>query len=71
MGVQIDERDGAPEISHGGHIDGYITTLIYYPRSQVSVVILENAGWRSEDIPRAFASHDKLREAVRELAAGP
>jgi len=72
FGVQVSEQDGLTEISHGGYVEGFIATMAYYPQSRRTLVILENVSWRAEDMRRAFAPHDKLREAVRaELRRSP
>lgn len=55
-------EDGIAEFSHGGYVPGFVATLAYYPASGRTLVVLENTSWRADDMPRAFAPHDALRE---------
>ncbi len=65
-GVQIDSIDGLKEISHNGYFNGYIATLLYYPASRTSIIILENISPDSGNMPRAFYFHDEIRKIVRQ-----
>lgn len=64
-GVQLDSTDGLKEISHSGYIEGFISTLVFYPDHCVSLVVLENISWKTDDMERIFSHHDSLREIVR------
>jgi CubicO group peptidase (beta-lactamase class C family) len=64
-GVQVDSIDGLKEISHGGYFPGFISTLLYYPASGTSVIILNNISPDSKDMERAFYYHDEIRKMVR------
>ena len=73
-GLQLSAEDGIVEYSHSGYLPGFISTSIYYPRSRVSVVILENTSWGTDDMERVFSVHDRIREIVRDsplVDAGP
>ncbi len=52
------------EWSHSGYIPGYITTLSYFPKQKISMVVLENVAWRSQDMSRAFFYHDQVRQRL-------
>ena len=67
-GLQIAETPLGTEYSHSGYFyqPGAVTTLLYYPRQQLSVVILENVAWHHRDMARAFYHHDKVRDWVLE-----
>jgi hypothetical protein len=65
LGVQLLEKDGYREISHSGYIDGYASTLIYYPQSKISLVILENVSWNIADVIRVYKVHDDIRNIIR------
>lgn len=64
-GLQLDSKDGMVEFSHCGYLPGYIATLIYYPVTRTSIVVLENVATDPNDMNRAFCFHDRLREWVR------
>jgi D-alanyl-D-alanine carboxypeptidase len=66
-GLQVLEQDGLLEFSHSGYVPGYISTLIYYPRSRVSVAVLENTAWLPSNMERAFHVHDAIRQRIRVL----
>jgi D-alanyl-D-alanine carboxypeptidase len=66
-GVQVLNQNGLLEISHSGYVPGYISTLIYYPKKQLSIVVLENTAWLTNDMGRIFFFHDEVRQLVRNL----
>jgi len=70
FGLQLSSEDGIVEFSHGGYVPGFVATLAYYPASGRTLVVLENVSWRADDMARAFAPHDALREAVRSELRG-
>jgi CubicO group peptidase (beta-lactamase class C family) len=66
-GIQISNTKNGTEYSHSGYIDGYISTLLYYPERDLSVVILENISWKlgeDNDAKDAFYFHDKIRNLI-------
>lgn len=65
FGVQLLEKDGYLEISHSGFIDGYISTLLYYPAIKASMIMLENVSWDG-DMKHIFKVHDAIRNSVRQ-----
>ncbi|MCL1141332.1 serine hydrolase domain-containing protein [Shewanella gaetbuli] len=67
FGLQINNQQQLTEYSHSGYIQGYISTMIYYPKQQLSVVILENTSWELDDMSRVFGLHDEIRTRIREL----
>ena len=64
-GTQLDEYKGITEYSHSGYLPGYVSLALYYPQSNVNVVILENTSWDLHDTQRTFGLHDKLSESIR------
>jgi hypothetical protein len=70
-GLQLSEADGLREWSHGGYLpEGYQSLLLHYPDHAVTVVILENAAWSTDDLDRAFGPHDRVRAIVRRHLRG-
>jgi CubicO group peptidase (beta-lactamase class C family) len=72
-GVHISQANGIHEISHGGIIEGYLSTLLYYPKQIVTVILLENTvlwpkTWDEESKKRIFHFHDQVRSVVRNSA---
>lgn len=64
-GIQVDSLDGIWELSMSGYVPGFIATMIYYPATKVSMVVLENISPSSSDMDRAFYFHDQVRRVVR------
>lgn len=64
-GIQVDSLDDILELSMSGYLPGFISTMIYYPKTKVSMVILENISPSSSDMPRAYYFHDQIRKIVR------
>jgi len=64
-GIQIDEIDGIKEFSMSGYVPGFISTLIYYPASKITVVVLENISPDPSDMNRVFFYPDQIRELIR------
>lgn len=70
FGIQVSEKDNILELSHSGYIDGYISTVLYYPKQKTSIIILENVSWNIKDVKRAFSIHDQIRDIFREGILG-
>lgn len=68
-GLQIADTPLGVEYSHSGYAPGAISTLAYYPRDALTLVVLENTSWRADDIGRAFHFHDALRALLFETYA--
>jgi CubicO group peptidase (beta-lactamase class C family) len=64
-GIQVDSLDGILEYSMSGYTPGFISTMIYYPKTKVSMVVLENISPSSSDMDRAYYFHDQIRKIVR------
>jgi CubicO group peptidase (beta-lactamase class C family) len=64
-GIQVDSLDGILELSMSGYVPGFISTMIYYPKTKVSMVILENISPSTSDWNRVFYFHDQIRKIVR------
>jgi len=67
LGLQLINEDGFLEISHHGYGAGYVSSIFYYPESEISIIAFENVAhsW-SGDRKRIYANHDSLRDIIRE-----
>lgn len=63
-GLQIAETPLGIEYSHSGYVPGYLSTLIYYPEDRITLAVLENTSWNTDDAGRAFYFHDALRRLL-------
>ena len=64
FGLQLSDKTAMQEWSHSGYVLGYISTLSYYPKSNTSMVLLENTSWYPKDMTRVFYYHDQLRSQL-------
>jgi CubicO group peptidase (beta-lactamase class C family) len=64
-GIQILKEEGILEISHSGYVPGFISSMLYYPDLNMTVIVLENTSWLANDLKRCFLTDDKIREIVR------
>jgi CubicO group peptidase (beta-lactamase class C family) len=65
-GLQLSDEGGIVEYSHSGYVPGCISTMAYYPQTRMSFIVLENTSWRTDDMQRVFAVHDRLRHVLRQ-----
>ncbi len=66
-GIQVNNDGGITEYSMSGYVPGFIATMIYYPKTRISMVVLENISPSSANMNRAFFFHDQIRNIVRGL----
>lgn len=64
-GIQISRDEQLVEYSHSGYLPGYVSLAVYYPKSNVSLVIFENTSWDLSDSERTFGLHDDIRNSIR------
>ncbi|MCL1137950.1 serine hydrolase domain-containing protein [Shewanella pneumatophori] len=64
-GTQISRDEQLVEYSHSGYLPGYVSLAVYYPKSKVSLLILENTAWDLSDRERTFGLHDDIRNSIR------
>ncbi|SGZ03089.1 serine hydrolase domain-containing protein [Moritella viscosa] len=64
FGLQLSDKAAIQEWSHSGYVLDYISTLSYYPKSDTSMILLENISWYPKDMTRVFHYHDKLRSQL-------
>lgn len=64
-GIQVDRLDDIPELSMSGYVPGFIAMMLYYPKTKVSIVVLENISPSLADEGRAYYFQDQIRKIVR------
>ena len=60
--MQLYQKNSVIEWSHSGYVSGFISTLSYYPKQDITMIVLENTSWKPDDMNRVFYYHDKLRQ---------
>ena len=67
-GLQYTKNIWLEEYSQTGSIPGYTSSLLYYPQSKTTVVIMENVSLDPNNPDRAFSLHESVRsEVIEEL----
>lgn len=66
-GIQIMQTAAGEEWSHGGYIPGYVSALNYFPKHQLTLVVLENQSLDTANFDRAVYYHDQLRQSVIQI----
>jgi D-alanyl-D-alanine carboxypeptidase len=70
-GIQIAETNAGLEYSHLGHIPGFQSMMLYYPQSQLGVVLLINSDRLGQDDSHNAYEHLRIiRQIAIETAAG-
>lgn len=64
-GIQVSTLNGLQELTMNGYVPGFISTMIYYPATKVSIVILENISPNPEDMNKVYFFHDRIREMLK------
>lgn len=71
LGVQIVKQDGLLEWSHGGYLQGYMLTLLYYPQFDLTLVVWQPQSGDGKNPAQDLALQDQLRAVLRaQLVAG-
>lgn len=63
-GIQILHDKCYLEYSHSGYLNGYTSSLFYYPLLQISLIILENVNWHFPKHMSPFCNHLKIRDIL-------
>lgn len=66
-GILVDYIDNIREFGMGGYVPGFISTMIYYPDTKISLVILENISPNPSDMNRVYYFHDQIRKIIRTM----
>lgn len=64
-GVQVDDRPGAFVISHGGTMYAFTSTVMYFPASATSLIILENVTRGGENQDMVYFMHEAIRNFLK------
>ncbi|WP_306523270.1 serine hydrolase [Rheinheimera sp.] len=65
LGVQIVKQDGLLEWSHGGYLPGYMLTLLYYPKFDLTLVVWQPQSGDGKNPAQDLALQDQLRAVLR------
>ena len=64
-GIQINEKNGILELGHGGYVPGFVSINFYYPKNNISLIILENIDWKDDNFKETFFFEEEVRKMLR------
>lgn len=66
-GITVDNKEGLLQFGQTGFTPGFISMSFYFPKTQTSVVVLDNFVWNSDDLNKAFFYHLEILKIIREM----
>ncbi|MCL2919861.1 serine hydrolase domain-containing protein [Shewanella litorisediminis] len=69
LGLQI--AQSPLEYSHSGYLPGFMSLMLYYPDTQLLLVLLQNISGDLNNPDAVFAFHDQVRTLMRSFASLP
>lgn len=64
-GIQMTQVNGLEEISHGGYAPGFVTVNFFYPKTGVSLIVMENLDWRDPVYQDSYSYEMAIRKRLR------
>jgi D-alanyl-D-alanine carboxypeptidase len=65
-GITIDTKENILQLGQTGFTPGFISMSFYFPKTQTSLVILDNFVWNPDDLKKTFYYHTEILKIVRE-----
>lgn len=65
-GITIDTKEDILQLGQTGYAPGFISMSYYFPKTQTSVVVLENIAYDTDDLKKAFYYHTEILKIVRQ-----
>lgn len=65
LGLTVDYKDGLLQYGQTGFAPGFVSLNFYYPKTNTSLIILENVVYDANDLNKAFYYHIKILDLVR------
>lgn len=64
-GITIDDKEELLQLGQTGYAPGFISMNFYFPKTQTSLIILNNFVWYPEELDKAFRYHTEILKYVR------
>lgn len=64
-GITIDTKENILQLGQTGFAPGFISMSYYFPKTQTSVIALENIAYDTDDLKKAFYYHTEILKIVR------
>lgn len=65
-GITIDTKEDILQLGQTGFAPGFISMSYYFPKTQTSVIVLENIAYDTNDLKKAFYYHTEILKIVRQ-----
>lgn len=65
-GITIDTQEDILQLGQTGFAPGFVSMSYYFPKTQTSVVVLENIAYDTDDLKKAFYYHTEILKIVRQ-----
>lgn len=64
-GITVDDKEGLVQLGQTGYTPGFISMNFYFPKTQTSLIILNNFVWYPEKLDKAFRYHTEILRFLR------
>ncbi|GGD48932.1 serine hydrolase [Emticicia aquatilis] len=64
-GITVDDKEGLLQLGQTGYTPGFISMNFYFPKTQTSLIILDNFVWYPEELDKAFKYHTEILKFLR------
>lgn len=65
-GITIDTKEDILQLGQTGFSPGFISMSYYYPKTQTSVIVLENIAYDTDDLKKTFYYHTEILKIMRQ-----
>ena len=64
-GITVDTKDNILQFGQTGFVPGFISMNFYFPKTQTSVIVLENIAYETDDLKKTFYYHTEILKMIR------
>ena len=64
-GITIDTKENILQLGQTGFAPGFVSMSYYFPKTQTSVIVLENIAYDTDDLKKTFYYHTEILKIIR------
>jgi len=64
-GITVDYTNDLIQLGQTGFAPGFVSMNFYYPKTKMSIVVLENTAWDTDDLKKTFYYHQHIQKIIR------
>jgi D-alanyl-D-alanine carboxypeptidase len=64
-GITIDSKENILQFGQTGFAPGFISMSFYFPKTETSVIVLENIAYDTDDLKKTFYYHTEILKIIR------